>query len=272
MTLFIVPTPIGNLKDITFRAIEVLRSVDFILCEDTRQTAKLLHHYQISTPLHSFHAHNEVNKEKRVIDLLLEGQSAALVSDAGTPLISDPGGQLVQTCRAQGLSIVALPGPNAAITALTASGLPCDRFQFLGFLPRKATPLKQSLSDALAYSGTTILYEAPHRLLDLLGAINELSPNRTLVVARELTKCFEEVISGSAEFLIAHYRSHPLKGEIVLLIKGCTKEEAPPSLEILQKEVLDYQQKKNTTLSEAIKAIAELHGISKKELYRILHK
>ncbi len=216
--LYLVPTPIGNLKDITFRAVEVLQSVELILAEDTRVTKKLLTHYNIHTALQSFHIHNEHALVERIAKKLLEGVDIALVSDAGTPGISDPGYLLVKACHHQHLKITALPGPTAFVPALVASGLPSDRFHFEGFLPKKKgrqTRLK-FLKD---YPYTIILYESPFRIIKTLEQLAEVMPHREICIARELSKLHEEIITTTfTELLDGHIQKITLKGEFVLIV------------------------------------------------------
>lgn len=216
--LYLIATPIGNLNDITLRAIETLKSCDLVLCEDTRHSRKLTSHYNISTPLKSYHKFNEAKMENIVIELLQAGKSIALISDAGTPGISDPGARLVKLCRERGLPVTSLPGPCAAITALTLSGLDTERFQFVGFLPKKKSELKAILQECCRYPGTTIAYESPHRLKNVLSLIQEMAPSKRVSVARELTKIYEELQTGTAAELLLRWQESEVKGEIVLLI------------------------------------------------------
>ncbi len=218
--LYLVPTPIGNLEDITLRALRVLREVSLILAEDTRTTRYLLEHYAIRTPLRAFHAHNEHAVVGRLVAELSAGADMALVSDAGTPGISDPGFLLVRACRQAGVSVACLPGPTAFVPALVASGLPCDRFHFEGFLPPKKG--RQTRLKYLAeLPHTFVLYEAPHRLLRCLGELIEVcGPQRPACVARELTKVFEEITTASLVELLEIYGRKEVKGEIVLIVAG----------------------------------------------------
>ncbi|HEY4832431.1 MAG TPA: 16S rRNA (cytidine(1402)-2'-O)-methyltransferase [Waddliaceae bacterium] len=218
--LFLIATPIGNLKDISFRALETFKACDYLLCEDTRRTRILLDHYQLKIPLKSFHLFNEASKEDQIVEDLKKEKSVGLVSDAGTPGISDPGERLVKRCRQEGIEVIPIPGPCAAITALVASGLTTSRFQFFGFLPRKKGKLTRLLEEILAYEGTTVCYESPYRLAGTLKVIAELDPNRECVVARELTKKFETFLKGSASKLQDHFSQAKPKGEVILLIEG----------------------------------------------------
>jgi 16S rRNA (cytidine1402-2'-O)-methyltransferase len=218
-TLYIVSTPIGNLEDMTLRAIRILQEVELIACEDTRQTRILLDHYQIKSQLTSFFEHNEVKKIPEIIAHLQSGKSVAVVSDAGTPTISDPAFKLVRAAREQHISVVPVPGANAALAALSASGLPTDSFVFEGFLPHKKG--RQSAWAALALEDRTIvLYESPYRMVKTLGEIEKYFGSRSIVVARELTKKFEEIRQGTAAELREHFEKMGPKGEFVILISG----------------------------------------------------
>lgn len=218
MALYLISTPIGNLGDFSFRAVETVRSLDYLLCEDTRRTRILLNHYELKVSLKSFHAHSEGGKLPKVVEDIQSGMEVGLVSDAGTPGISDPGSRLVAACRAGGIEVISVPGACAAISALSASGLDTARFQFFGFLPRKKGKLTRTFEEILAYPGTTICYESPFRLAASLRVLAELEPERRCVVARELTKKFEEFIEGSAAELLEHFSKKPPKGEIVLMV------------------------------------------------------
>jgi 16S rRNA (cytidine1402-2'-O)-methyltransferase len=218
--LFLVPTPIGNLRDITFRAVEILGSVDLILAEDTRQTKKLLNHYNIKTPLQSHHMFNEHKSVESICSKILNGQSVALVSDAGTPGISDPGFLLVRKCVEKEIPVETLPGPTALIPALVNSGLPCDRFVFEGFLPPKKGRNKRIMMLA-EETRTMVLYESPYRLVKMLDELALLlGSEREACVSRELSKVFEENIRGTLSFLSEHYKTRPPKGEIVVTVAG----------------------------------------------------
>ncbi len=218
--LYIVPTPIGNLEDFTFRAVRVLKEADVILAEDTRQSGKLLKHYEIDTHLKAYHQHNEHKKLDEFIELIETSSSVAIVTDAGMPGISDPGFLLIRACIENNIHVEALPGACAFITALVASGLPCDSFIFEGFLPQKKgrqTKWKQLAEE----KKTIVLYESPHRLLKLMKEVNEyLGENRKVVVGRELTKMFEEYIRGTANDVLKHFEEKKVKGEIVVIIEG----------------------------------------------------
>jgi 16S rRNA (cytidine1402-2'-O)-methyltransferase len=271
--LFLVATPIGNLSDITFRAIEVLKSCDYILCEDTRHSIILLRHYEILKPLKSFHKFSESAKEAGIIEDLIAGKNIALISDAGTPGIADPGTQLVQECIQQNIPVTSIPGPCAAITALSCSGLATDRFQFFGFLPRKSNELKRSLQEILAYSGTTVCYEAPHRLIETLQALQELAPDRKLVIGRELTKKFEEFKRGTAQELLAHWNERSIKGECVLLIDGAPAASSVQWENLSpQEHVVFLQETYKISQQEAIKLAAEMRNVRKRDIYNAIVK
>ncbi|MEI8365753.1 MAG: 16S rRNA (cytidine(1402)-2'-O)-methyltransferase [Parachlamydiaceae bacterium] len=271
--LYIVATPIGNLQDMTFRAIETLKRSDYILCEDTRHSINLLNFYDIKKPLVSFHKFNESEKQADILQDLLQGRILSLISDAGTPGISDPGMQLIHACIEAQIPVTPIPGACAAITALCSSGLDTTRFQFNGFLPRKAGELRRSLQEILAYTGTTICYESPNRLVDVIECLQELAPERPLVVARELTKKFEEVVRGVPAELLMKWKDATIKGEIVLLISGNTTvaqvdwESLTPQehVELLQKEY-------GISRQEAIVNAAKLRGVSKRDVYNAVHR
>lgn len=270
--LYLVATPIGNLKDFSYRAIEILNSCDLILCEDTRHSQILLHHYNISKPLKSYHKFNEAEKEDPIISELQQGKKIGLISDAGTPGISDPGARLVEKCRELGIPVTPIPGACAAIAALSASGLNTDRFQFIGFLPKKQEELRQTLRELLSYSGTTICYESPNRLLETLEEIQILTPDRKCVVARELTKKFEEFQKGNAEELLSFYKAEPVKGEIVLLIAGQTALPLDWSTLSPEEHVQWMQDNYSMTKNDAIKMVANLRGVPKRTIYNSLIK
>ncbi len=266
--LYIVPTPIGNLKDITLRALEVLKTVDVIACEDTRRTLKLLNHYNISgKKLISYYQPREEEKIPQIIALLKEGNSVALVSDAGTPALSDPGYKLISRAIEENIPVEALPGPSAAITALVASGLPTDRFLFLGFPPRKG--LENFLKNYKGLDATFILYEAPTRVLKTLEAIKDVFNNPPTVVAKELTKLYETFLRGKTEEVIELLKQNPelLKGEFVILFRPEEKEEKTP---LLREEVLKLKQQ-GLSAKEIYKTLRERFGSSVKrgEIYRL---
>lgn len=272
-TLYVVSTPIGNLEDITHRAIRVLGEVDLIACEDTRHTHKLLQHYGISTKTISYHEHNEQERTGELIDLLLRGTSLAVVSDAGTPGISDPGFRLIRLAVAKDVLVVPVPGPSALITALVASGLPTDEFFFGGFLPARSGARQARLNELRSVPGTFIFYEAPHRLAATLKDAYEILGEREAVVARELTKLHEEIGRGRLSELAVRFSSAATaRGEIVLIvdrniIESETIEAAPRTsmvelVERLENEGLDHR--------AALKKAARELGLSRAEAYRRL--
>ena len=217
-TLYVVATPIGNLGDITLRAIEVLKRVDVIACEDTRHTKILLSHYVIQKTLISYFEHNKVKQTKYILGLLETGKDIALVSDAGTPGISDPGYRIVRDAIDNAIEVVSIPGANAAIAALAVSGMPTDRFVFEGFLPNKTTARKRALSELVHTKRTIIYYESPHRILASLKDIKETLGDVELAIAREITKKFEEIRRGSAETLLSYFKQHKVRGEFVIIL------------------------------------------------------
>ncbi len=260
--LYIVATPIGNLGDITRRAIEVLAGCDAVACEDTRVTGKLLKHLGIKNKLWRYDDHSGENERARLIHAMRD-QAVALVSDAGTPLISDPGYRLVRDAREAGIAVTSLPGASAAIVALTLSGLPSDRFLFAGFLPNKDKARGEVLAELAGVPATLVFYETGPRLVKSLDAIGGVLPGREVAVARELTKLHEECRSGSAEELAAHYRAHPPKGEIVLLI-------APPgeqSTSAVDVDGLLRAALETGKPSQAASQVAKATGLDRKALY-----
>ncbi|MDQ7843632.1 MAG: 16S rRNA (cytidine(1402)-2'-O)-methyltransferase [Armatimonadota bacterium] len=222
-TLYLVATPIGNLEDLTFRARRVLAEVDLIACEDTRRTRRLLTHYGITTPTVSFHEHNEEARSAELVRRLRRGEHVALVSDAGTPALSDPGYRLIRAAASAGLTIVPVPGASAVLAALTVSALPTDRFTFLGFLPRRSGERRRALAAVRTLPWTLVLYEAPHRLTAALEDIALVLGNRRVALARELTKKFEEVFRGTVAEALDHLRAHPPQGEFTIVVAGATE-------------------------------------------------
>jgi 16S rRNA (cytidine1402-2'-O)-methyltransferase len=266
-TLYIVATPIGNLEDITLRAIGILKEVDLIACEDTRHTRKLLSHYQISKPVISYHEHNERERTGELVARLEAGGNVALVSDAGTPLVSDPGLRVVQAAIERGIPVVPIPGASALTAAIAASGLPTDQFIFAGFLPSKRTARRARLSELGKLPMTIVFYEAPHRIRQALADARELLGERRVVVARELTKVHEEFIRAKLSELDLLDRT---RGEIVLLIgppANAIPGRAQPS-ESVHKEVEELIRAENIDQKAALKRVARARGISKSEAYR----
>jgi 16S rRNA (cytidine1402-2'-O)-methyltransferase len=228
-TLYLVATPIGNLEDITLRALRTLRECDLVAAEDTRRTGQLLKHFGISKPLVSYFQFNEARRSQEILQRLQRGEKIALVTDAGSPGISDPGERVVAAARAAGLRVEAVPGPCALVAALTASGLPTDEFHFIGFLPHKSGQRRKRLENLRSIAATLVLYESPYRLEKLLAELVEVFPNRRVVLARELTKKFEEFLQGKPSELLDLTRRRALKGEFVVLIGP--PDEAPPDPE-----------------------------------------
>ena len=226
-TLYLVATPIGNLEDITLRALRTLRECDLVAAEDTRHTGQLLHHFNISRPMVSYYRFNEARRSEEIIERLRGGQTVALVTDAGTPGISDPGERVVQAALAAGCRVEAVPGPCALVAALTASGLPTAEFHFSGFLPHKSGQRRKRLEQLREVSGTLVFYEAPYRVVMLMEELADILPDRTVVLAREVTKKFEEFLRGTPATLLEHFTKRPPKGEFVVMIGAAGQ---PPSL------------------------------------------
>jgi 16S rRNA (cytidine1402-2'-O)-methyltransferase len=266
--LYLVSTPIGNLEDITLRALRVLREADLIACEDTRQTRKLLDHFNIPKPTLSYHEHNEAARAAELAEKLAGGVNIALVSDAGTPLVSDPGYRLVKAAIAAGAPVIPIPGPSAILSALAASGLATDSFRFCGFLPPKQGQRRKALEALRQEAGTIVFYEAPHRLMEALVDIEAIMGERPVVVARELTKLHEEFLRGSVAEIRRQLAARPsIKGEITLLIGKPGAIQADPASAV--EEVRELEQA-GVARMEAVKRVAKARGIPKRELYRRL--
>ncbi len=229
-TLYLVATPIGNLEDMTLRGLRTLRECDVIAAEDTRRTGQLLKHFGISKPLLSYFQFNEARRSEQILERLKSGERVALVTDAGSPGISDPGERVVKAALAAGFRVEAVPGPSALVAALTASGLPTDEFHFIGFLPHKSGQRRNKLESLRGFEGTLVLYESPYRVEKLLGELGEIFPDRPVVVARELTKKFEEYLRGSAAELLERIRQRSVKGEFVVMIGGAVEKHISPTL------------------------------------------
>ncbi|HCT0301943.1 TPA: 16S rRNA (cytidine(1402)-2'-O)-methyltransferase [Staphylococcus pseudintermedius] len=271
--LYLVGTPIGNLEDMTFRAIYTLQHVDLIACEDTRVTKKLCHHFEITTPLKSYHDHNKEQETETLIDMLVAGKTIALVSDAGLPLISDPGYELVVRAREQGVTVVPIPGPNAGLTALMASGLPSFTYTFLGFLPRKSRDKTALLETRMYQDSTLLLYESPHRVKDTLEVIAQIDAERTVTLGRELTKKFEQITTAPVTSLLEQLETDiPLRGEFVVIIEGATPIEGTAWFETLSVEghVTHYIDE-GMKPKAAIKKVAQEREMSSKTVYNIFH-
>ena len=269
-TLYIVATPIGNLEDMTYRAVRVLSEVSMIACEDTRQSHKLLEHFGIRKPLISYHEHNEKERSAELIARLERGDNVAVVSDAGTPMISDPGYRLVREAVARSIRVVPVPGPSAVIAALSASGLPTDSFRFAGFLPPKAGARRRVLESLREETATLVFYEAPHRIVESLGDVAAVMGTRKVVVARELTKIHEEFLRGTAESVARKLSLRPvLKGEITLLVAGFDRI-AEPTGSI--REDVEMLERAGVPRMDAMKQVARERGISKRDVYAEMEK
>jgi 16S rRNA (cytidine1402-2'-O)-methyltransferase len=270
-TLYVVATPIGNLEDITYRAVRILKEADLIACEDTRHTAKLLQHYGIDKPTVSYHEHNEAARAEELVAKLTAGLNVAQVSDAGMPGISDPGYRVIKLAIERGVPVVPIPGASAVVTALAASGLPTDSFQFLGFLPAKSGQRRTMLEALRNAAQTTVVYEAPHRIAETIKDIVELlGAERPVVLARELTKMHEEFIRGSAAEVLQRVQ-HELKGEMTLLI-GKGAGEARAAAKDIGRRLAEIMQEQKLDENAALKVVAKEQGISKSEAYRELQR
>lgn len=273
-TLYLVGTPIGNLADITYRAVDILRTVDLIACEDTRVTKKLCAHYDIHAPLKSYHDHNKAQQTEYLIQQLQEGIDIALVSDAGLPLISDPGYELVVAARNNGIRVETVPGPNAGLSALMASGLPSFTYTFLGFLPRKEKAKYDLLDQRMFQDSTLIIYESPHRVKDTLKAIYKIDAQRNVSIGRELTKKFEEIITDKVEKLLMKLDEGDIltKGEFVIIIEGDIAVEDTSWFEDMSiHEHVEHYINKNMKPKAAIKQVAEERQMKTSEVYDIYH-
>ncbi|PRX26449.1 16S rRNA (cytidine1402-2'-O)-methyltransferase [Orenia metallireducens] len=273
--LYVCGTPIGNLDDITLRALNTLKEVDLIAAEDTRHTRKLLNHYQIEAKLTSYHEHNELEKSKELLERLRGGLDVALVSDAGMPGISDPGYRLISLLREEGIKVVPIPGPTAMTTALVISGLPTDRFAFEGFLPRKKNERRSYLEGLKGEERTLIFYEAPHRLTKTLADILEVLGDRKIALCRELTKKFEETISGKVSELLEEFKEDSPRGEMVLVVEGGVIQQDEELEEWRGLSILDHLESlmaDGLTKKKAIKEVAKLRSLPKNEVYQIATK
>ncbi|MGA2719693.1 MAG: 16S rRNA (cytidine(1402)-2'-O)-methyltransferase [Candidatus Acidiferrales bacterium] len=277
--LYVVATPIGNLEDITLRALRILKEADAIACEDTRQTLKLLSHFDIQKRLISYHEHNELTRAPEIVIELEQGAKIALVSDAGTPAISDPGHRLVSLCVRHGIKVVPLPGPSAFVAALAASGMPVEEFAFVGFLPARQSARRKALRALASEPRTLALYEAPHRLSDTLDDALEILGNRPAVVAREITKMYEEFLRGHLEDIAAAVRKKAARGEITLLIgaaDGLTAQAenaigaSPAVLEPLSHRVDAIMKEIGVDRKAALKQAARERGLTRREAYKQL--
>ena len=273
--LYLCATPIGNLEDMTFRVIRTLKEVDLIAAEDTRNSIKLLNHFEIKTPMTSYHEYNKIEKGKKLIEKLQEGTNIALITDAGTPGISDPGEELVKMCYEAGIEVTSLPGPAACITALTLSGLPTRRFAFEAFLPSDKKERQAVLKELVDETRTIILYEAPHRLIKTLQELLENLGNRRITICRELTKKHETAFVTNLEEAISYYEANEPKGECVLVLEGRSREELRQEEvakweEMTIEEHMDYYLKQGIQKKDAMKMVAKDRGVSKRDIYQNL--
>lgn len=275
--LYLVPTPIGNLQDMTFRAVDILKQADVIAAEDTRHTKKLCHVFDIDTSLISYHEHNKREREQEIVNRVSIGETVALVSDAGMPAISDPGADLVKRFTEEGLPVIALPGANAAVTAVVASGLSTDHFTFVGFLDRHKKSRREQLEKWRGNSSTLVFYEAPHRLKEMLKTLESVFGNRKVALCRELTKQFETILRGTVNELQEWIDEYGIKGECVLVVEGASEEERAAMEELpwfedltieahVQKYIDEGQSSK-----EAIKQVAKDRKLPKRDIYQTYH-
>lgn len=269
--LYVVGTPIGNLEDITLRALNTLKAADVIACEDTRRTQKLLNHFDIRTPTISYHEHNEMTRAPELVLEMEQGSAIALVSDAGTPVLSDPGFRLVHLAIRHKIPVVPVPGPSALVAALTAGGLPMEEFTFAGFLPAKRSARRKALTALVSFERTIVFYEAPHRIVDSLRDIHDILGEREAVVAREVTKIHEEFIRGSVTEIREHLKKEPVKGELtVILGPGAGRPGGVSGSVSVRGEVERLKVEEGLDERSALKVIARARGISRSEAYRQL--
>ena len=269
-SLYVVSTPIGNLRDITLRAIDVLRAVDLILAEDTRHSRHLLDHHGIATPMLSYHEHNEARATETAIARLREGRDVALISDAGTPLVSDPGTRVVRAAAEAGIAVVPIPGPSAVLAALVSSALGSERFTFFGFLARKGREREDALQDLSSLRHTSVLYEAPNRVAATLGELGTRGAGeRRVVVARELTKQFEEIRRGTVAELSAYYESAPPRGEVVIVLEGTTLQ---PLAEDELRSRARLMRAAGLSARDVAAALVREGGASRNLAYRLAHE
>ena len=274
-TLYLCATPIGNLEDITYRVVRILKEADLIAAEDTRNSIKLLQHYDIRTPMTSYHEFNKIDKAETLLQRLKQGENIALITDAGTPGISDPGEELVRMCFEQGIEVNALPGPAACITAVTSSGQPCRRFCFEAFLPKDKKERRRVLEELAEETRTIVLYEAPHHLRGTLRELRAALGDRPLTLCRELTKKFEEKQKTTLGEAIAYYEEHEPRGEYVLVLAGKSKEQMREEQAArwetisVEEHVASYEAR-GMSRKEAMKAAAKDRGVSKREIYQAL--
>lgn len=274
-TLYLCATPIGNLEDMTYRAARVLKEADLIAAEDTRNTIRLLNHFDIHTPMTSYHEYNKIEKGKKLLQLLMEGKNIALVTDAGTPGISDPGEELVKMCADAGVTVTAIPGPAACVTALILSGLPTRRFAFEAFLPSDKKERKSVLEALKRETRTIVLYEAPHRLLKTLKELEDVLGDRLISVCRELTKKHETIFRTTLKEALQYYEANEPRGECVLVIEGKSMQKLQEEIrrkweEMSIPEHMEYYTEQGVEKKEAMKKVAKDRGISKRDVYQAL--
>ncbi|MCH6267893.1 MULTISPECIES: 16S rRNA (cytidine(1402)-2'-O)-methyltransferase [Neobacillus] len=274
--LYLVPTPIGNLEDMSFRAVRILKEADLIAAEDTRNTKKLLNYFEIDTPVVSYHEHNKETSGEKLIQRLNDGAKIALVSDAGTPAISDPGYELVVQATAEMLTVVPLPGANAGITSLIASGLVCQPFYFYGFLPRGKKEKREQLEGLKRQTATIIFYEAPHRLKETLALMLEVLGSRKVALCRELTKKFEEFIRGNLEEALQWANEEEIRGEFCVIVEGTSELPEPEEAAwweqlTIEEHVGHYITDKDMSSKDAIKQTAKDRGLHKRDVYQAYH-
>ncbi len=273
--LYLCATPIGNLEDITIRVLRTLREVDLIAAEDTRNSIKLLNHFHIKTPMTSYHEYNKTEKAYQLVEKMRQGQNIALITDAGTPAISDPGEDLVRICQESGISVTSLPGPAACITALTVSGLPTRRFAFEAFLPREKKERAAILDSLRQETRTIILYEAPHHLVKTLEELYETLGDRAVTLCRELTKKYETIFSTTISGAVSYYREQEPRGEFVLVIQGKNQQQILRERQLswesipLEEHMQKYESQ-GISRKEAMKMVAKDRGISKRDVYGML--
>lgn len=265
--LYLCPTPIGNLEDITLRTLRILKEVDLVAAEDTRRSLKLLNYFKIKKPLISYFEHNKRERGAEIIHKIRQGQNVALVTDAGMPAISDPGEELVKQCIEENITVISLPGANAALTALVASGLPTGRFSFQGFLTVNKTARREHLRHAAELEETLIFYEAPHKLRSTLKDMREYFGNRKIALCRELTKTFEEFVRTDLDQAILRYQEMPPKGEFVLILEGAAQKAAQPAEELALRQIYQGLLEQGFSDKEALKAAAKEKGIPKRQAY-----
>ncbi len=274
-TLYLCATPIGNMEDISLRCLRTLKEVDLIAAEDTRNSVKILNYYEIKTPMTSYHEHNKIDKGKKLVEQLKAGENIALVTDAGTPGISDPGEELVQMCQREDIPVTAVPGPTACVTALTLSGLPSRRFVFEGFLPTDSKERQAVLAQLKDEPRTIVLYEAPHRLVKTLQILLDTLGNRQISLCKELTKVHENVFSTDLAGALSYYQEQEPKGEFVLVIAGKSRKELAEEeqrawSDLTVKEHMDYYESQGMEHKEAMRQVAKDRGKSRRDIYQEL--